>query len=106
MQFFSQVGVGSAIPNGTTKAFDRGEAKIANTDPDLLKKFSTWNQMKKESSRLLADKKDQLVRNFETRKTLQTEMYDTLRDDAALTKIWEMFRNSCNTQINFPVPVH
>ena len=99
--FFSKVGVGSAIPNGTTKVADRGEAKIANADPDLLKKFSNWNEMKKESSRLLAGKKDQWVRNFETRKTLQTVMYNTLRDDAALMEIWEMFRDSCNAQIDF-----
>ena len=94
-QIFLQVGIGSAIPNATSKALDRGLAKIANADPDLLKKFPNWNSMKKASRKLLRDKEHQLVRNFPERTTMQTEMQVALDDDTALDQIWQTFRSCC-----------
>ena len=92
---FLQVGVGSAVPNAETKGKDRGDAKIANADPDLLKCFKTWNSMKKESTRLLRDKEDQLVRNFADKATMQIEMHVALCDDTSLEQIWQTFQSSC-----------
>ena len=51
--------------------------------------------MKKESSRLLKDKADQLVRNFAEKVTMETEMQVAIRDDAALKQIWQTFQSSC-----------
>jgi len=51
--------------------------------------------MKKESSRLLKDKADQLVRNFAEKVTMQTEMQVAISDDAALEQIWQTFQSSC-----------
>ena len=94
-RLFLQVGIGSAIPNAETKGKDRGTAKIANADPDLLKTFPSWVSMKKESAKLLRDKEHQLVRNFADKVTMQTEMHLALSDDAALNQIWQAFQSSC-----------
>ena len=94
-RLFLQVGIGSAIPNAETKGKDRGTAKIANADPDLLKTFPSWVSMKKESAKLLRDKEHQLVRNFAEKVTMQTEMHLALSDDAALDQIWQAFQSSC-----------
>lgn len=91
-----QIGIGSAVPNNAkSRKLDRGNSKIANADPDLLSRFPTWISMQEESSKLLKDKEDQLVRNFANKANMQTEMHMALSDDTALDQIWQTFRSSC-----------
>jgi hypothetical protein len=87
--------MGAAVPNAETKKSDRGESKIANADPQLLAQFSTWNQMKQESSRLLKLKEQQLVRNFVNRVDMQAEMHQMICNAEAVLQVWKKFQSSC-----------
>jgi hypothetical protein len=89
-----KVGIGSAVPNATTKTLDRGEAKISNVDPSILERFRTWAKMKAESRRLLQEKVDRHVRNYDYPLDRQLHIFTALRTDKMLTKAWNDFKSS------------
>ena len=91
-----RVGIGSAIPNATTKLEDRGVAKICNVDPAILREYQTWKSMLNRSAKLLAEKVGQLVRNYSDPYAHQNKIYQILKDDKAIHTTWELFQSSLN----------
>lgn len=94
---YLELGIGSAIPNAVNKKLDRGDAKIANVDPDILQKFPTWAKMKQIASQLLRVKKeeDRYVRNFGGAcTTLQEQIYLSLNNPGSLAVVYEEFMAS------------
>jgi hypothetical protein len=88
----SKIGIGSAVPNAASKKVDRGEAKISNVDPDILRRFPNWSKMKAESARLLKKKQERHVRNYPNCSLRQEQIYKALKDDTLLEDAWNLFR--------------
>ena len=88
----SKIGIGSAVPNAASKKVDRGEAKISNVDPDILRMFPNWSKMKAQSARLLKKKQERQVRNYPNCSLRQEQIYKALKDDTLLEDAWNLFR--------------
>jgi hypothetical protein len=90
-----QVGLGKALPNAPETKLDRGAAKIANVDPTILGRFTTWLSMQKENAKQVK-KKSGLVRNYgeDGNRTVNEKMFTILEDDSKLRELWMEFRDS------------